>query len=53
VVRDTCPSQARMVLMSTPALSKCVAVVCRIVWGLTRLPASSGAMCAAYHVTMA
>ena len=30
VSRETCPSQARMVLMSTPARSRCVAVVCRL-----------------------
>ena len=34
VASDTCPSQARIVLMSTPARSRCVAVVCRIVCGL-------------------
>src|SRR5271165_5419942 len=28
VSRETCPSQARIVLMSTPARSRCVAVVC-------------------------
>ena len=33
VARDTWPNQARIVLMSTPARSRCVAVVCRIVWG--------------------
>ena len=33
---DTWPSRARIVLMSTPALSRCVAVVClRMVCGLT------------------
>lgn len=35
VANDTCPSQARFVLMSTPARSKCVAIVCRMVCGLT------------------
>src|SRR5208283_1655112 len=42
VSNDTCPNQARMVLMSTPALSRCTAVVWRIVWGLTRLPINDG-----------
>src|SRR5216684_1618509 len=37
-----CPSQARMVLMSTPARSKCVAVEWRMVWGLIRFAASEG-----------
>ncbi|MBI2686833.1 MAG: tyrosine-type recombinase/integrase [Acidobacteria bacterium] len=30
VFRETCPNQARMVLMSTPARSRWVAVVCRL-----------------------
>src|SRR5580704_12720913 len=30
VSRETCPSQTRMVLMSTPARSRCVAVECRL-----------------------
>src|SRR5215831_10048473 len=30
VSSETCPSQARTVLMSTPARSRCVAVVCRL-----------------------
>ena len=30
VLSETWPSQARIVLMSTPARSKCVAVVCRL-----------------------
>jgi hypothetical protein len=34
VASDTCPIQARIVLMSMPARSKCVAVVWRIVCGL-------------------
>src|SRR5437870_13598052 len=42
VANDTCPSQARIVLMSTPARNRCVAVVCRIVCGLTPLPANDG-----------
>ena len=46
VVSDTCPSHARMVLMSTPERSRWVAVVCRIVCGLTRL-AASDVTCAA------
>src|SRR4029453_5859770 len=50
VSRDTCPNQARIVLMSTPARKRCTAVVCRIVWGLTRLTANEGtcadALCA-------
>ena len=36
VASDTCPSHARIVLMSTPDRSRCVAVVWRIVCGLTR-----------------
>ena len=36
VVNDTCPSHARIVLMSTPERRRCVAVVWRIVCGLTR-----------------
>src|SRR6266403_1746747 len=42
VLSETCPSHARMVLISTPARSRCVAVVWRIVWGLTRLSAKRG-----------
>jgi len=42
VSRETCPSQARIVLISTPARSKCVAVVWRIVCGLIRLAAREG-----------
>lgn len=37
VSRETCPSQARMVLMSTPERSRCTAVVCRRVWVLIGL----------------
>ena len=35
VLRETCPSQARIVLISTPAQSKCIAVVWRIICGPT------------------
>src|SRR5665811_1073981 len=42
VSSETCPSQARTVLMSTPARSRWVAVVWRIVWGLIRFVASEG-----------
>ena len=42
VSSETWPSQARMVLMSTPARSRCTAVVCRAVWGLTRFVARLG-----------
>ena len=42
VASDTCPSQARIVLMSTPERSRWVAVVWRIVCGLTRLVARDG-----------
>jgi hypothetical protein len=44
VSSDTWPSQARIVLMSTPACNKCVAVECRITCGLIRLPRSCGAV---------
>ena len=40
VSMETCPSHARIVLISTPARSRWVAVVWRIVCGLTRLLAS-------------
>ena len=46
VLRHTWPSQARMVLMSTPARSRWVAVVWRIVWGLTRFFARDGSFVA-------
>src|SRR6266542_1832337 len=49
VSSDTCPSQARTVLMSTPARSRCVAVVWRIVWGLIRFVASEGIPIWALH----
>lgn len=39
---DTCPSHARIVLMPMPARRRCIAVVWRIVWGLTRLVGSDG-----------
>src|ERR1035441_901332 len=42
VSRETCPSQARTVLMSTPARRRWVAVVWRMVWGLIRLASSEG-----------
>lgn len=42
VSSDTCPSHARIVLMSTPERRRWVAVVWRIVCGLTRLAARLG-----------
>src|SRR5215467_8779877 len=42
VCSETCPNQARIVLMSTPARNRWTAVVCRIVCGLTRLVPSVG-----------
>ena len=42
VLRHTWPSQARIVLMSTPARRRWVAVVWRIVWGVTRFFATDG-----------
>ena len=42
VLIETWPSQARMVLMSTPARTRWQAVVCRITCGVIVLPASSG-----------
>jgi hypothetical protein len=42
VISDTCPSHARIVLMSTPERSRWVAVVCRIVCGPIRLVAKDG-----------
>src|SRR5271165_280940 len=54
VSRDTWPSQARIVLMSTPARSRWTAVVCRIVCGLMRFVAIDGTVLlarSAYCVT--
>ena len=42
VSMETCPSHARMVLISTPARRRWLAVVCRIVCGLTRLRSREG-----------
>src|ERR1035438_6046108 len=42
VSTETCPSQARTVLMSTPARRRWVAVVWRMVWGLIRLASREG-----------
>ena len=42
VSRETCPSHARMVLMSTPERSRWTAVVWRMIWGLTRLTDNDG-----------
>ena len=50
VVSETWPSQALIVWMSTPARRKCVAVVCRITWGLTRFLRSEGACAVARAV---
>ena len=47
VVSDTCPSHARIVLMSTPERRRWVAVVWRIVCGLTRFLARDGTCFAA------
>ena len=44
VSRETWPSQARMVLMSTPDLSRCTAVVCLTVCGLIRFACSDGSL---------
>ena len=46
VLMDTWPSHARIVLMSTPARSRWVAVVWRIVWGLRRFFATDGSFAA-------
>ncbi|BCH19961.1 hypothetical protein MesoLjLa_68120 (plasmid) [Mesorhizobium sp. L-2-11] len=54
VSNDTWPSQARIVLISTPARRRWTAVVCRIVCGLTRFVAKVGTVLlakAAYCVT--
>ena len=42
MISDTWPSHARIVLMSTPDHNRWVAVVCRIVCGLTPLLATEG-----------
>src|ERR1035438_9133312 len=45
VSTETCPSQARTVLMSTPARRRWVAVVWRMVWGLIRLASDRNYLC--------
>ena len=53
---ETCPSHARIVLISTPARKRCVAAVWRITSGLIAFLASNGHAIAAfvtYRVTLA
>jgi hypothetical protein len=47
VLMLACPSHPRIVLISTPARRRCVAVECRIVCGLALLDRSDGSCSAA------